>query len=819
MMTEEIAEKGGRVKDRILEKEMEESYLDYSMSVIVGRALPDIKDGLKPVHRRILYAMHKMGMFHNKPFKKCARIVGEVLGKYHPHGDIAVYDALVRMAQTFSMRYPLIDGQGNFGSIDGDSAAAMRYTEARMANLSEEMLRDIDKKTIRFRPNFDGSLKEPVVLPSKVPNLLINGSSGIAVGMATNIPPHNLGEVVDGTVAMIDNPDITLDELTEHVKAPDFPTGGRILGVNGTRLAYKTGKGSIYVRGKAEIEEKGGKERIIITEIPYMVNKSNLIESIADLVKDKKIKGITNIRDESDKEGMRIVLEISKSHPANIILNHLYKHTQLQVTFGTNLLSLVDNQPRVLGLKEMLEEFIKHRFGVVRRRTKFELDQASERAHILQGLLIALDSIDETVRLIKSSKNTEEAAGKLIKRFRLSKKQADAILDMKLQRLTSLERGKITDEHASLLKLIEELKDILAHDEKIYGIIKKELLKVKEKYGDDRRTEILASEEPTMEDERLIKKEDIVITMSKDDYVKRIPLEEYRQQKRGGKGVIGTRTKEGDIVKEIYVTHSHDYLLCFTNKGKVHWLRAFRIPEARRYGRGKPIVNLLNVEKGEWVKSIKPVKSFDQARYVFFVSKKGRVKKTELSAYSRPRRGGIIAISLNEDDDLIDVRLTDGEHEIMIGTMKGYAIRFGEKDVRPMGRSAAGVRGIRLRKGDEVVGVAVVDEGASLFTVTERGYGKRTPFRMYRRQHRGGKGVKNLRVSGKTGSAVGVINLHESDELMFISGKGMVIRTNAEEIREIGRNTQGVRVMRLKEGDTLASFARVVENGEESESG
>ncbi|MBN2043026.1 MAG: DNA gyrase subunit A [Candidatus Aenigmarchaeota archaeon] len=813
----EEKDRNGKIKDRVLEKEMEESYLDYSMSVIVGRALPDIKDGLKPVHRRILYAMNQMGMHHNKPFKKCARIVGEVLGKYHPHGDVAVYDALVRMVQTFSLRYPLIDGQGNFGSIDGDGAAAMRYTEARMASLSEELLKDIDKKTIQFRPNFDGSLKEPAVLPSKVPNLLINGSSGIAVGMATNIPPHNLNEIVDGTVAMIDNPGITLEGVMEHVRAPDFPTGGQILGINGTRLAYQTGRGSIVVRGKADIEEVQGKERIIITEIPYMVNKSRLIENIADLVKDKRIKGITNIRDESDKDGMRIVIEVSKSYPANIILNHLYKHTQLQTSFGTTLLSLVDNQPKVLSLKEMMEEFIKHRFSVVRKRTKFDLNQASEKAHILQGLLIALDSIDETVRLIKSSKNVEEASHRLIRRFKLSKKQSEAILDMKLQRLTSLERGKITEEHSSLMKLIEELKDILAHDSKIYGLIKKDLIDIKNKYGDDRRTEILATEEPTLEDERLIKREDIVITMSQDDYVKRIPLEEYRQQNRGGKGVIGTRTKEGDIVKEIFVTHSHDYLLCFTNKGKIYWIRAFRIPEAKKYGRGKPIVNLLEVDKDERVKTIIPVKTFEDAKYVFFASKKGKVKKTTLSSYSNPRRGGIIAIRLNEDDDLIDVRLTDGEHEIMIGTNKGYAIRFSEKDVRPMGRSAAGVRGIRVRSGDEVVGVAVVDEDSSLFIVTSKGYGKRTSFDMYRQQNRGGKGVKNLKVTEKTGTAVGVIALHKDDEVMFMSEKGMVIRTFADQISEIGRNTQGVRVMRLNEDDTLASFAKVSENETEEE--
>lgn len=818
MSEEKRKEREGKIKERVLENEMEKSYLDYSMSVIVGRALPDIRDGLKPVHRRILYAMNDMGMQHSKPFKKCARIVGEVLGKYHPHGDLAVYDALVRMAQTFSMRYPLIDGQGNFGSIDGDSQAAMRYTEARMAKISDELLQDIGKNTVRFRQNFDGSLKEPVVLPSKLPNLLINGSSGIAVGMATNIPPHSISEVIDGVVATIENPEITVNGLMEHVKGPDFPTGGQIMGKSGMLLAYTTGRGSVTVRGRAEIEDSGGKERIIITEIPYMVNKARLIRSIADLVKDKRIKGISNIRDESDKEGMRIVIDTMKSYPANIILNHLYKFTQLQNNFGMIMLSLVDNQPKVLGLKDIISEFIKHRKDVVTKRTKFELKEAQERAHILEGLIVALDNIDDAVRMIKKSRNAEEASSQLISRFKLSEKQAKAILDMKLQRLTGLEREKVTDEHSKLTKLIGELRYILSHEEKIFGLIRKELLDIKERYGDERKTEIIETSEDYIEDERLIKQEDIVITKSMDDYVKRMPLEDYRQQNRGGKGIIGTRTKEGDTVNQMFITNSHDYLLCFTNRGKLYWLKAFMIPEVKRYGRGRPVVNLLRVEKDERVRAIIPVKSFDQARYVFFASKNGVVKKTELSKYSNPRKGGIIAINLKEGDDLIDVRLTNGEEEIMIGSKKGYAIRFREKDVRPIGRSAAGVRGIRLRSGDEVVGVSRVVPGASLFTVTSNGYGKRTKFEMYRTQGRGGKGVKNLRVTGKTGTVVGIVTLRDKDEIMFISESGMIIRTCADQISEIGRVTQGVRVMRLNEGDRLVSFARVVENGEDIES-
>jgi DNA gyrase subunit A len=802
------------VKERIIEDEMKESYLDYSMSVIVGRALPDVKDGLKPVHRRILFAMHEMGMFHSKPYKKCARIVGEVLGKYHPHGDQAVYDALVRMVQSFSMRYPLIQGQGNFGSVDGDSAAAMRYTEARMHRISEEMLQDIEKETIFFTPNFDGSLKEPFTLPSKIPNLLVNGSSGIAVGMATNIPPHNLEEVADGVIATIENPNITIEELMGHIRGPDFPTGGLILGRPGIIQAYNTGKGLVNVRSRAEIVRRSdGKERIIVNEIPYQVNKSKLIENIADLVREKRVRGITNLRDESDKEGMRIIIDVSKSHPADVVLNNLYKQSQLQTTFGVTLLSLVENQPRVLNLKQMVEEFIKHRKNVVTKRTKFDLNRAKERAHILEGLITALNSIDAVVRTIKSSKTVDIARKRLVSRFKLSTKQSQAILEMRLQKLASLEQQKVKNEHKGLLETIAELLDILKHEDKIYGIIKKEMEEVKKKYGDSRRTDIVDTGEQVtdLEDDRLIKQEDVVITFSKDDYVKRIPLEEYKQQRRGGKGIIGTRTKEGDVVKEMYVTNTHDYLLCFTNRGKVYWIKAYRIPEVGRYSKGRPIVNLLRVDKGERVRDIIPIKKFEGEKYIFFATRKGLVKKTPLLEYSRPLSCGIRAIRLKEDDDLVEARLTDGNKEIVIGTREGYAIRFRESNVRSMGRVASGVRGIRLRGDDRVVGMCLVEPEGSLFTVTKKGYGKRTKFNKYRVQGRGGKGIKNMKITEKNGKVVGMIPLQDNDEIMFISKTGLIIRTYAKDISEIGRATQGVRVMRLNDEDILVSYARIRE--------
>ncbi len=803
------------VKERIIEDEMKQSYLDYSMSVIVGRALPDVKDGLKPVHRRILYAMHDMGMFHSKPYKKCARIVGEVLGKYHPHGDQAVYDALVRMVQSFSLRYPLVEGQGNFGSIDGDDPAAMRYTEARMHRVSEEMLRDLEKETIEFRMNFDGSLKEPVILPGKLPNLLVNGSSGIAVGMATNIPPHNLNEIADGVTSMIENPDITVEELMNQVKGPDFPTGGLIIGKPGIMQAYTTGRGSITVRSRVEIAKRtDGKERIIVKEIPYQVNKARLIESIADLVRERRVRGITNLRDESDKEGMRIIIDVSKSVPADVVLNNLYKHTQLQTTFGVTLLALVDNQPRVLNLKQMVEEFIKHRKDVVTRRTRFDLKKASERAHILEGLIAALDRIDPVIKTIKSSKTVEIARKRLVSRFKLSTKQAQAILEMRLQKLASLEQKKVRNEHKDLLKLIDELKDILKHETKIYGIVKDEMNEMKKKYGDDRRTDIVDTGEriEELEDDRLVKQEDVVITFSKDDYVKRIPLEEYKRQRRGGKGIIGTRTKEGDIVKEMYITNTHDYLLCFTNRGKVYWLKAYRIPEVGRYAKGRPIVNLLRVDKGERVRDMIPVKKFEEGRYIFFATKKGLVKKTSLLEYSRPLSCGIWAIRLREDDDLVEARLTNGYSEIIIGTKLGQAIKFNEKRVRHTSRNIMGVVGIRFKKkDDEVIGMCKVEEGGFLFATTENGFGKRSKFELYRLTNRGGKGVINLKVTKKTGNVIGITPLKEDDEIMFISKNGMITRTIAKQIRETGRSASGVYVMRLNEGDKLVSFARIKE--------
>ncbi|MCK4335466.1 MAG: DNA gyrase subunit A [Candidatus Aenigmarchaeota archaeon] len=722
-----------------------------------------------------------------------------------------VYDLTIEGTHNFA----LASGIFVHNSIDGDSAAAMRYTESRMAKISEELLKDIEKETIGFRPNFDGSLKEPVILPAKIPNLLVNGSSGIAVGMATNIPPHNLNEVVDGVTAMIENPKITIEELMNHVKGPDFPTGGLIIGKPGIVQAYSTGRGSITVRSMVELAKRtDGKERIIVKELPYQVNKARLIESIADLVREKRIRGITNLRDESDKEGMRIIIDVSRNVPADVVLNNLYKHTQLQTTFGVNLLALVDNQPRVLTLKQMVEEFIKHRKDVVTRKTRFELGRAKERAHVLEGLIIALDRIDPVIKTIKSSKTVDFARKRLISRFRLSTKQAQAILDMRLQKLASLEQKKVRDEHKDLLKMIDELKDILRHESKIYGIIKKEMEDVKKKYGDSRRTEIVDIGEGVedLEDDRLIKEEDVVITFSKDDYVKRIPLEEYKRQRRGGKGIIGTRTKEGDVVKEMYVTNTHDYLLCFTNRGKVYWIKAYRIPEVGRYAKGRPIVNLLRVEKGERVRDIIPVKKFEEGKYIFFATKKGSVKKTPLLEYSRPLSCGIRAIRLREDDDLVEARLTDGNREIVIGTKLGLAIKFNEKRVRPSGRNTMGVIGMRFKKKDDkVIGICKVEEGGFLFATTENGFGKRTKFESYRLTNRGGKGVINLKITSKTGDVIGITPLKEDDEIMFISKNGMITRTVAKQIRETGRSASGVYVMRLNEGDKLVSFARIKE--------
>ena len=803
---------GTIIKPRLIEEEMKQSYMDYAMSVIVGRALPDVRDGLKPVHRRILFAMHGLAMFHNKPFKKSARIVGEILGKYHPHGDTAVYDAIARMAQDFSLRYPLIDGQGNWGSVDGDSPAAMRYTEARLTKIAEEMLIDIDKETVKFVPNFDESLKEPSVLPSKLPNLLINGSSGIAVGMATNIPPHNLNEVCDGVIELIDNPEASMAEIMNHIKGPDFPTGASILGTTGIKLAHKTGEGKIKVRARTEIEEKAGKKRIIVKEIPYMVNKSMLVEQVAELVKLKAITDISDLRDESDRQGMRIVIELKKSANTDVVLNQLYKHSRLQVTFGINMLALVDNEPKTLGIAVLLNEYIKHRQSIVRKRTEFDLKKAEERTHILEGLKIALENIDEAVKLIKASSSVESAREQLITKFSLSKLQAQAILEMRLQKLTSLEQNKLKQELEQLLKLIEELKSILASESRILEIIKKDCLELKQKYGNDRRTEILESEEDEDIDiEDLIDAHKTVVTITREGYIKRLPLVTYSQQQRGGKGIIATDIREGDFVEQLFVAHSHSYILFFTGKGQVHWLKVYQIPEGSRQAKGKAIVNLVNIEPGEKVTAAIPIAKFDDKHNLIMATRKGIVKKTNLVYYSRPRKGGIKAILLDQDDELIDVKLTDGSQQILLATKNGSAVKFNEKDARPIGRTAHGVRGIRLRQDDKVVGMVIADDDKTLITITENGFGKRTKISEYRLINRGGYGVINIKCSERNGKVVEIKTVDDEDEVMFISKNGIIIRTRVHGISVIGRNTQGVRLMRLKSGDDrVVSAARII---------
>jgi len=792
-----------KIKTRLIEQEMKESYIDYAMSVIVNRALPDVRDGLKPVHRRILFSMYESGMVHNKPFKKSARIVGDCMGKYHPHGDSAIYDSLVRMAQDFSLRYTLIQGQGNWGSIDGDRAAAMRYTEARLKKLAEEMLLDIDKRTVKFKDNYDSSTKEPEVLPSKIPNLLINGSTGIAVGMATNIPPHNLGEVCDATIALIEDSE---SDPEEHIQGPDFPTGAKIIGRNGIRLAHKKGRGRVIVRATAEIKDK----KIIITEIPYQVNKSNLISSIADLVKNKIVEGISDLRDESDREGMRIVIELKQNTNPELILNQLYRHSQLEVTFGSNFIALVDKQPKTLSLKQIIQYFILHRKDVVIKRTKFDLKKAEERAHILEGLLIALNSIDEVIKTIKSSKDTSNAKQKLISKFELTEIQAQAILDMKLQRLTSLETNKIKDEHKQLLKLIKELKEILADENKIFKIIKDELKEIKKKYSDERRTEIIEGEEQ-IEDESLIKKEEVVITVTHSGYAKRIPLETYKQQKRGGKGMIGTKMKEEDVVEHLFVTSTHNHLLLFTNKGIVHWLKAYQIPEAGRYAKGANLINIVKLGEKENIKAIIPVQKFSEDLFLTMATKNGLVKKSSLSNFSKPRQGGIIAIKLKPGDDLVSVLLTDGKQNLLLASRNGYAVKFNETQVRPMGRNSSGVRGIRLRK-SRLIGMTYAQD--SILTITEKGYGKRTDVDDYRLINRGGKGVINIKVTDKNGKVVSVKSVTPDLELMLISKNGVIIRIPASDISQIGRNTQGVRVMKLSEGDKVKAVARIISNGD-----
>ena len=803
-----------------IEDEMKGSYIDYSMSVIVARALPDVRDGLKPVHRRVLFGMQDLGLASNRTYKKSARIVGEVLGKYHPHGDTAVYDTMVRMAQDFSMRYPLVDGQGNFGSIDGDSPAAMRYTEARLSRIAEELLRDLEKNTVDFVPNFDDTLKEPSVLPAMVPNLLVNGSSGIAVGMATNIPPHNLSEVIDGCIALIADPDVANDKLMKYVKAPDFPTGGIIYGYDGVKEAYTTGRGRIVVRAKANIETgKGDKQSIVVTEVPYQVNKANLIERIADLVNEKKIDDIADIRDESDRDGLRIVIELKRDANAQVILNNLYKHTQMETTFGVIMLALVDGRPQVLILKQMLEKFIEHRNEVIVRRAKFELDEAEKRAHILEGYRIALDNIDAIIKLIKSSKDTPTAQAGLMKRFKLSEIQAKAILDMRLQRLTGLERKKIEDEYREIIKLIQKLKSILASKRLQMEIIKEELLEIKKKYGDERRTEIIyKAEEFSIED--MIAEEQVVITISHGGFIKRFPVSGYRRQSRGGRGSTGATTKEDDFIEHVFVASTHDYIMLFTDQGQCYWLKVFEIPEGGRASRGKAIVNLIAKDPNESIAAYVSVKNFEEPFYVMMVTKEGLIKKVELSEFSNPRRSGIAAISLGKGDRLIAVRMTDGKQDLVIGTREGMAIRFHEQEVRSMGRTAAGVRAINLEKNDRVIGaVALRRTGTTILVATTLGYGKRSETDEYRVSHRGGKGIITVKTTEKTGHMVAIREVVEKEDVVVITNGGIVIRQHASEIRVAGRNTQGVRLIKLDAGDAISDVAVVLPEEEEPTNG
>ncbi len=800
-----------------IEDEMKDSYISYAMSVIVGRALPDVRDGLKPVHRRILYGMNELGLEHSKPYKKSARIVGEVLGKYHPHGDVAIYDSLARMVQDFSLRYPLADGQGNFGSVDGDAPAAMRYTEARMAAITSEMLGDLEKDTVDFVPNFDGSLEEPVVLPAALPNLLINGSSGIAVGMATNIPPHNLAEVAEGVGAVIDDPDISIKDLMKIIKAPDFPTGGIICGREGIKQAYTTGRGLIKIRAKASVEsQKSGKESIIITEIPYQVNKANLIESIAQLVTDKKIEGISDIRDESDKDGLRVVVELKRDSNAQIVLNQLFKHTQLEVSFGIIMLALVESRPKVLNLKQILECYIKHRKEIVIRRTKFDLARAKERAHILEGLKKALANLDKIIELIKKSKSEADAKEGLIKKFGFSEIQAQAILEMQLRRLTALEREKIEAEYLELIKKIEYLESILKSEKKIYQIVKEEVYRIKEKYGDERMTNVVGEVED-LEIEDLIAEEDVVITISNTGYIKRLPVSAYRKQRRGGKGVTGADVKEEDFVEHLFIATTHEYILFFTNQGRVLWLKVYDIPQASRQARGKAMVNLLEMQQAERISAFVPVKEFKAEHFLIMATKQGIIKKTSLEAFSHPRKGGIIGITLEKGDELIGVEMTDGKNEILIATKDGKAIRFPELQVRDMGRSAKGVKGITLGKKDEVIAMSVADPESTVLTVTSLGFGKRTQIKEYRTQSRGGKGIINIKVTQKNGEAVALKTVSDKDEIMLITGKGVIVRCPVKDIRSTGRAAQGVRIIKLDEKDKVASVASVVTEEEAGE--
>ncbi|OGW21557.1 MAG: DNA gyrase subunit A [Nitrospirae bacterium GWB2_47_37] len=793
-----------------IEEEMKVSYLDYAMSVIIGRALPEVRDGLKPVQRRILYAMFREGLLPGKKYSKSAGVVGEVLKKYHPHGDSAVYDAMVRLAQDFNMRYQLVDGQGNYGSIDGDPAAAYRYTEARLAKIAEELLADIDKETVDFTPNFDETVEEPLVLPTKVPNLLINGSAGIAVGMATNIPPHNLKEVIDGLIMLLDNPKVTIADLMTAVKGPDFPTGAMIYGTKGIVDAYTNGRGLIKVRAKAMIErEAKGGDSIIVSELPYQVNKARLIEKIAELVREKRIEGISDIRDESDRDGIRVVLELKRNEVPQVILNNLYKHTQMESTFGIIMLSLVGGQPHILSLKKMLDYFLQHRRDVILRRTKFELRKAEEKAHILEGLKIALDHLDEIISLIRKSKSPEEAKNGLMTNYPLTEIQAQAILDMKLQRLTGLERDKIINDYKETLKEIERLKEILASEALVSKIIKEELAEIKNKYGDGRKTEILAeTAELTIED--LITEEEMVITLTHNGYIKRIPLSTYRSQRRGGKGLTGMETREEDFVEQLFIASTHDYMLFFSNMGKLYWSKIYQVPEASRTAKGKALVNLLSLSEGERITTALNVRDFKDGYLVMF-TKAGIVKKTALDEYSNPRAKGIIAVNLDEGDELIAVKKTNGDNDIIIGTWNGLSIRFKETEVRSVGRTARGVIGIRLEKGDTVVSAEVVENRTSLLTITEKGLGKRTKVEEYSVQGRGGKGVISIKVTERGGKAVGLLQVKDEDELVIIAGSGKLIRIVAGNISVLGRNTQGVKLMDMEADDKIVGIGRVVE--------
>jgi len=793
-----------------IDQEMKDSYISYAMSVIVGRALPDVRDGLKPVHRRILYAMRELGLEHNRPYKKSARIVGEVLGKYHPHGDLSVYDALVRMVQEFSLRYPIVDGQGNFGSVDGDAPAAMRYTEARMSRIAESILEDIDKETVDFAPNFDETLVEPLVLPSALPNLIVNGSGGIAVGMATNIPPHNLREVVNGITILIDNPEASIDELMKVIKGPDFPTGGIICGRGGIKEAYRSGRGLIKIRSKAHIESlKGGKEVIIVTEIPYQVNKANLVEAIANLVQEKKLEGISDLRDESDKDGMRIVIELKRDVIAQVVLNQLYKHTQMETSFGTIMLALVQNRPRVLNLKELLWEFIQHRKVVVIRRTEYELRKARERAHILEGFKKALAHLDAIIQLIKKSESPQAAKEGLIKKFDFSPVQAQSILELQLQRLTHLEREKIEQEYLELIKKIQYYESILKSERKVLDIIKEETAKLGEQFGDERRTEIVREVEE-LEIEDLIAEENVVITISHAGYIKRIPVDAYRKQRRGGVGVSGAEVREEDFIEHLFIASTHDAILFFTSTGRVHWLKVHEIPQASRASKGKAIANLLALGSNEKLSAFVSIREYDDKHFLVMATKLGTIKKTSLEEYSNPRKGGIVGITLEQGDELIGVEVTDGEQELLLATMQGKAIRFPEEQVRTVGRSGKGVKGITLSKGDEVIAMQVPKPKSTVLTVTELGFGKRSKIEEYRQQSRGGKGVINIKATKRNGIAVGLKTVSDDDELMLMTREGMTVRCAIKDIRVTGRSAQGVRLMRLKASDRVSTVARVI---------